>query len=139
MSNVFQEGEPLNVAKLNEMHTDLLKLTGNFGAMTKASDIVDSVLGSTVPVITGKRETVNLKKNDVVPINISDQLSKVYAGKTENPWIVVGLGSKLNAKDVISASVHGTGLQKTIYVSSNVARENFGIYWIAAFNRPVIN
>jgi hypothetical protein len=95
--------------------------------------------GSTVPVITGKRETVNLKKNDVVPINISDQLSKVYAGKTENPWIVVGLGSKLNAKDVISVSVSGTGLQKTIYVSSNVARENFGVYWIAAFNRPVIN
>jgi hypothetical protein len=137
MANVFQEGEPLNVTSLNEMYTELVKLRGNFGAMSQADDIVDSLLGPSVPVITGRREEVDLKKDEVVSINISDQLSKVYTGKTETPWIVTSLGGKLNAKDVVSVSVHGTGLQKTIYVTSNVNKGNFGIFWIAVYLRPI--
>ena len=139
MANVFQEGEPLNVTSLNEMYTELVKLRGNFGAMATAGDIVDSLLGPTVPVIAGKRESVNLVANGVVTISIADELSKKYTGKTETPWVVVGLGGKLNAKEVVSATVHGSGLQKTIYVTSNVSKENFGIYWIAVYLRPLNN
>lgn len=139
MANVFQEGEPLNVTSLNEMYTELVKLRGNFGAMSTAGEIVDSLLGPTVPVITGNRESIDLKANDVVSISIADKLSKKYTGNTENPWIIVGLGGKLNAKEVVSATVHGSGLQKTIYVTSNVKKDNFGIYWIAVYLRPLNN
>jgi hypothetical protein len=137
MAFVFQEGEPLNVSALNEMSTRLSKLDGTLSAMTKAGDIVEGLLGSSVPIITGNRESVDLVANGVVSINIADKLSKKYTGNTENPWIIVGLGGKLNAKEVVSATVHGTGLQKTIYVTSNVKKDNFGIYWIAVYMRPI--
>ena len=139
MANVFQEGEPLNVTSLNEMYTELVKLRGNFGSMTSAGEIVDSILGPTVPVIAAYREAIDVKKGVVSTLSIYDKLSKTYNGKTESPIIIAGLGGQLSSGQTASVSVHGSGLQKTLYLTTNFDRNDFGVYWVAVYLKPINN
>lgn len=138
MANVFQEGEPLDVTQLNQMYTDIVKLQAVFGSMTSAGSIVGNLLGPTVPVIDlGYIPAVTIGAGKVATIDISTLLAKKFTG-VGTPMVTITPFTELSAKDSISASLAGSGLDKIIYITNNgTTSQKVGITWHAIFLKPI--
>ena len=138
MANVFQEGEPLDVTQLNQMYTDLVKLQAQFGAMTSAGNIVTNLLGSTVPVIDlGFISSKSISPGAVAEYPMNSLLAKKFTANTI-PTLTVTPFAQLSAKDAISISIGGAGLEKIVYVTNTGASTlRVALSWHAIYLKPI--
>jgi len=135
MANVFEEGEPLNVVALGEMYTELQKLRGQFGSFTAAGDIVNSLLGPTIPIIAYGSDIVSVTAGTPFSIDITDQLSKKFLSG-ESPIVVASHGSNYSSGEVTTVSSHAAGGRVKIYILSNKSKD-IRYNWIATYSRKV--
>ena len=135
MANVFEEGEPLNVVALSDMYTELQKLRGQFGSFTSAGDVVNSLLGPTVPVMASGTDIVSVTAGTPFSIDITDQLSKIFLNG-ESPIVVASHGNNYSSGEVTSVSSHAANGRVKIYILSNKSKD-IRYNWIATYSRKI--
>lgn len=116
---LFEEGEPLNVDKLNDLVTATTTNTGTINSISNSTTSIGKTLAKGFPVIEGGQIDMPLtgaaKANKFGKQSIT--LNNIQSGELQT--IVATVFSAINATETITCTVRGTYPTFTIYVTGS--------------------
>lgn len=127
---LFTDGEPLDVAKLNKLATQVDELNAKMAIITNSVNSSNKNRVPAIPIVQTGHVVVNMDGagTKTEPIAYSPEL---FEGNV--PKVVASPRSNLKSKQYVSVSVTNITTTPQIVVTTNDKLTNFRIDWIAIY------